>query len=298
MSTTQKRIVICNPRARFGGGESAVDEVARLLRPRGLSAEIIAAEGWEGTREAARAAAEAGYQQVVAAGGDGTVNAVANGIAGRAAALGILPRGTGNVLAHNLGVAELGAALEALAGGREREIDLGCLDERGFVAVAGVGMDAEITRRVDPNWKYHLGRLAFVGEWVRTRIEQQPHVFRVVLRGEEERVIEEPMWAALILNVPNFTFGLPLTRSGSLSDGWLEVALFRDAGGWQFFYGLTQILSKMGDVGDLPGVSVHRIQAATVAVEPPWGWEVDGDPVGTTPVEVSVRPRALRVIEG
>jgi YegS/Rv2252/BmrU family lipid kinase len=298
MTNTLRRLVLCNPHARAGGRVSAVAYVSRLLRARGLSAEIVDTGSWLETREAARRAAEDGYAQVVAAGGDGTVNAVANGLAGGEAALGILPLGTGNVLAHNLGLSRLPDALEALAGGRHRRLDLGMLGDRGFVAIAGVGFDAEITQNLDANWKQHVGRVAFVGQSLITRFQNLPHIFRIHLWGEEETVIEEPMWSAVILNVPEFTWKLPLARQAACDDGWLHLALFRDSNAWAFLYGVTQLLSRQGDVGDLPGVSLHRVRAARIETDPPWLWEVDGDTVGATPVEVTVQPGALRVLAG
>ena len=291
-----RRLVICNPTARSGRRQAGVDYVGRLLHERGLSGEVIAGAGWEGTRDAAREAAASGYRQVIAAGGDGTVNAVANGLARSPAALGILPLGTGNVLAHNLGVARLSDALETLAAGEERSIDLGYINQRGFVAIAGVGFDAEITQNLDPDWKQHVGRVAFVGQGLITRVQQQLHVFRLRLQGEEETFIEEPMWSVVIANVPEFTWRLPLVRHAVCDDGWLDVALFRDSNAWAFLYGLTQILSKQADVGDLPGVSLHRVRSATIETDPPWLWEVDGDVGGSTPVALETHRRVLRVL--
>jgi diacylglycerol kinase (ATP) len=298
MSDRMRRLIICNPSARAGGRGSVVDYVHRLLTEHDLQAEIVICEDWEDAREAAHQAAHSGYQQVIAAGGDGTVNAVANGLAGGDSALGLLPLGTGNVLAHNLGLERLPEALDALARGRERPLDLGYANDRGFVVIAGVGFDAEITQNVDPNWKQHVGRVAFLGEALVTRMQNPPHVFRLRLEGDDLTELEEPMWSVIILNVPEFTWRIPLVRDAACDDGWLHVALFRDANAWAFLYGVTQILSKQSDVGDLPGVSVHRVRTATIEADPPWLWEVDGDPAGSTPIAIALQPAALRVVTG
>ena len=291
-----RRLVICNPAARAGRGESAVDYVAQLLRGRRLNAEIVAGDGWESARDLARQAAAEGYEQVVAAGGDGTVNAVANGLSGAEAALGLLPLGTGNILAHNLGLARLSDAVRVLAHGTPRQIDLGYLNDRAFVSIAGVGFDAEITQNIDAWWQQAVGRLAFVGQALISRFEQQTHVFRVRLEGEDLTVLEEPMWSVLIMNVPEFTFKLPLARDAVCDDGWLDVAIFRDSNTVGFLYGITQILGKVADLGDLPGVSLHRIRSATIETDPAWLWEVDGDTIGPTPVTIETRHHALKVL--
>ena len=291
-----RRLVICNPRARRIRGRPAVDWVAARLREAGLETEVVAPEDRAGTEQAAREAAAQGYDQVVAAGGDGTINAVASGLAYSDVPLGVLPLGTGNVLAHNLGVATLPAALAALRGGRRLQVDLGWISDRYFVALAGVGFDALVVQRVAADWQHVLGRHAFVLEGLIGRCLNEPHQFRLVSEGQEPFRYEGPAWSALVCNCPGFTWDLPLARRAEMSDGELDLILFRHVAAWQFFARLGERLLTVAQVGDLPGVTCHRLTNLEVEVRPDWGWEVDGEWGGATPARLEVRPQALAVV--
>ncbi|HEY3396921.1 MAG TPA: diacylglycerol kinase family protein [Armatimonadota bacterium] len=291
------RLVICNPQARLTRTQSAADGVRDLLATAGLPAEIVVAGDWAEAARVAREAVQDGYQQVIAAGGDGTVNAVANGLQGSAAALGVLPLGTGNILAYNLGVERLPAALEALRENRCGRLDLGCVNGRYFAAVAGVGFDAQVAHRVHPLWKQQIGRVAFLTEGLAQRTHVRPHTFRVELEGEHSATLEGPMWSAFFSNVPQHTWNLPLAQKAGLDDGWLHLILFEDARAWDFVYGLGSALVS-GDLSQAGGVSVHRVTRARITTDPPWIWEADGDVGGPTPVEVSVHPAAVQVVLG
>jgi diacylglycerol kinase family enzyme len=247
----------------------------------------------------ARRAAEQGYAQVVAAGGDGTVNALANGLVGTEAALGVLPFGTGNVLAYNLGVAALPAALAALEADRRENLDLGKIGgSRYFVAVAGVGFDAQVARSIDDFWKQSLGRLAFITEGLNRLYRDKPRRFHIDMEAEDCTAVEEELWSAFFCNVPEHTWSLPLVKEARPDDGWLHLLLFRDVNAVRWTFGLGGALFRTGDLRHVPGVTVHRVKKASIRTEPPWLWEADGDVGGETPVEVEVCPGALQVVAG
>jgi diacylglycerol kinase (ATP) len=293
-----ERYVICNPTARRSRGQTAANYLRSRLRDHGLSAEVQPARDWAHAARLARQAAEQGYSQVVAAGGDGTVNAVANGLVGTAAALGVLPLGTGNLLAYNLGVPTLAQALAALERDRRVPMDLGKINSRYFATVAGVGLDAQVARSVDDFWKQSVGRLAFVTEGLAQLTRNNPHRFHLDLEGDDTASIEEELWSAFICNVPEHTWRLPLVRQATLNDGWLYLLLFQDVNAWQWVFGMSDALFRSGDLGQVPGITVHRIRKARIRTEPPWVWEADGDVGGETPVEVEVVPGALQVVVG
>jgi YegS/Rv2252/BmrU family lipid kinase len=294
-----ERFIISNPTARRSRKQPAVDHLRDQLRRRRMAGEVVQAGDWAEASRLARQAAEQGYAQVVAAGGDGTVNAVANGLVGTDAVLGVLPFGTGNILAYNLGVATVPAALAALAADRRMKIDLGRIDDRYFVAVAGVGFDAKVARSIEDFWKQSLGRLAYLTEGIHQLYRDKPHLFHVDMEGEDCAAITEELWSAFFCNVPEHTWRLPLVREARPDDGWLHLILFRDADVWPFYLGLSDaVLWRSRDLAQLPGVSVHRVTKARVVTEPPWLWEADGDVGGETPVEVEVCPGALQVVTG
>jgi YegS/Rv2252/BmrU family lipid kinase len=293
-----QRLIICNPTARRSRRQPAVDYLTGQLRARGMAGEVVQARDWTDGVRLARAAAEQGYAQVVAAGGDGTVNAVANGLVGTEAALGVLPFGTGNVLAFNLGVATVPAALEALEADQRKNMDLGKIGgSRYFVAVAGVGFDAQVARSIEDFWKQSLGRLAFLTEGLNRLYRDKPHLFHIEVEGEGTTSIEEELWSAFLCNVPAHTGRLPLAREARPDDGWLHLLLFRDVNALRWTFGLGDAL-RTGNLAEMPGVTVQRVKKARIRTEPPWLWEADGDVGGETPVEVEVCPGALQVVAG
>ena len=207
-----ERFIITNPTARRSRKQPAVEYLRRQLQTRQMAGEVVQAADWADARRLARQAAEQGYAQVVAAGGDGTVNAVANGLVGTSAALGVLPFGTGNILAYNLGVPTVPLALAALQADRRMAMDLGKLNDRYFVAVGGVGFDAQVARSVEDFWKQSLGRLAFITEGLNQLYRDKPHLFHIDMEGEDCTAVEEELWSAFFCNVPEHTWRLPLTR--------------------------------------------------------------------------------------
>lgn len=294
-----ERLIICNPTARRSRRQPAVDYLREQLRRRHLNGQVVQAQDWAHARRLAREAAEAGAAQVVAAGGDGTVNAVANGLVGTEAALGVLPFGTGNILAYNLEVPTVPQALAALQRDHRRPMDLGRIaGDRYFVAVAGVGFDAVVARSVEDFWKQSLGRLAYLTEGLNQLYRDRPHQFHIDLEGDDCMTIEEELWSAFFCNVPEHTWRLPLVKQARPDDGWLHLILFRDASVWQFYLGLGDVLLRAGDLAQMAGVTVHRVKRARLVTEPPWLWEADGDVGGETPVEVEVCPGALQVVTG
>jgi len=154
-----KTLVILNPAARStrAGGEASFIESL----PGG--AEVALTSGSGEARTLAAGAVERGYSTVVAAGGDGTINEVVNGLAGSGATLGVLPIGTMNVFAAELGIpSALAAAWEVIVRGHVREIDLACANEQYFVQLAGVGLDAQVVKETSWSMKRNFGPLSYV----------------------------------------------------------------------------------------------------------------------------------------
>src|SRR3954447_8180800 len=154
-----KILVILNPAAhstRAGGEANHIDHM------RGdADFELTSGPGDAGVLAAGAAAR--GYTTVVAAGGDGTINEVVNGIPGSGASLGVLPVGTMNVFAAELGIpGDLNEAWDVILGGNTREIDLAQANQQYFVQLAGVGLDAQVVKETSWSMKRSLGPLSYV----------------------------------------------------------------------------------------------------------------------------------------
>src|ERR1051325_3073437 len=156
----RKAILISNPRTgRYAArARTPIEEIRDRLKSLGLDTELVNTTGPGHAAEIAARAAQNGTTDVIVAGGDGTINEAIQGMAGTRARLGIIPRGTANVLARELGLPlDDEQALQIAAHGKTREIYLGlAIDEntnerRHFVLMAGIGLDASVVRHVQPS---------------------------------------------------------------------------------------------------------------------------------------------------
>src|SRR3712207_1505364 len=163
MNETTNAVIIGNPNSGRAGSRGYLERCAKILRSGGLDVDVLNTEHPDHATELATLA---GDRLVVAAGGDGTVNEVINGL-GKNATLGILPLGTANVLARELGLPlDVEQACRRILNGERTQIDIGVATDRGgaerrFACMAGVGFDAHVVRAVTPRLKNYLGTLAF-----------------------------------------------------------------------------------------------------------------------------------------
>src|SRR5919202_974288 len=163
METTTEAVIIGNPNSGRAGDEGYLERFAKILRSGGLSVAVL---NTEHPNHATELAALAGDRLVVAAGGDGTVNEVLNGLSSEAT-LGILPLGTANVLARELGLPlDAEAACRRILDGEVSRVDFGVATdesgvERRFACMAGIGFDAKVVGTVTPRLKRFLRGLAF-----------------------------------------------------------------------------------------------------------------------------------------
>ncbi|MHB8399882.1 MAG: diacylglycerol/lipid kinase family protein [Candidatus Limnocylindrales bacterium] len=277
----------------------AVAEVEDLLRADGWKVDSrIVIQKKDLSRHAARAV-KARYDVVVAVGGDGAVLQVATALAETEVALGIIPTGTGNLLAGNLRIpGDRKTAVRVLLTGRRRRIDLGRVTVDGvdhdFAVACGVGFDAKVMDATGTGQKLRWGKLAYLANaFGQTKsIHNARHAITLDgVRSETE--------AAQVF-VANFGRMLPVVaprRQIRGDDGLLDVIVVRASGpipgllaGWE------ALMQK--DLGESSGGHVFRAQAREIRIEtdPPRLVETDGSVVGRTPLVASIRPAALIVL--
>lgn len=247
------------------------------------------AEAW------ARTISGAEGDMVVAAGGDGTINEVVNGLmtnrcGGHELPLAILPLGTANVLAAEIGLRrDVNSVADYIDRGLPESISLGRIGERYFITMTGVGFDAHVVAEVDDSLKRGLGRLAYVVKLLRLLHAYDFPTYRAIVAGKSYSA------ASLIIANGRFYGGrLLIAPSLSLGDDRLEVVLFQRKGAWQALKYATALV-----LGLLPQLSdTQRLSARGLQVEGPPGDPVqaDGDIVGRLPAEVAVVPHALRLV--
>jgi YegS/Rv2252/BmrU family lipid kinase len=240
-------------------------------------------------REAARRS-----ELVVVAGGDGTLNEAAQALAGTDTALGYLPYGTVNIWARELGIpltAE--GAARALVDGRLESVDLGMANDRYFLLMAGIGFDGEVVRRTEriQHHKHQFGALPYVAASLSTVLFYRGTDVELRYDGLIRRV------QALMLVAGNTRlYGgyFRFTPHAVANDGWLDLCIVKGKGPLALVrQGLPFLLFRSVAHSD---VELLRVREISVQTDVPAPYQVDGELAGTTPIQFSVAPRALKVI--
>ena len=267
---------------------------------------LLPTEGPGHAEDLAERALEEGCKIVVAAGGDGTIQEVSNGMVRRAdgltqAALGILPLGTVNVMARELRIPlDFDSAWRIILRGQERVIDLPWMElqrdgetvRRCFPALGGAGMDARACELVGWEMKKRSGQVAYLIAGFKAVAEELPR-FRVECG---ERVVKS---AELIMLGNGHMYGGPFDvfPHASLTDGRVDAIVAEEIKSWRAPAYAHAILT-----GTLPSLEgVHYIQGASMRITPldpelRVPVQLDGDPMGALPAEITVEPRAMRVV--
>jgi YegS/Rv2252/BmrU family lipid kinase len=290
--------VIFNPAAR---GNKA-RHFRRQLNAIGSQCALKATTAPGDARRRAAEAVDEGFDLIVAAGGDGTVNEALNGLGdapdGLARArLGVLPLGTVNVFARELKIPlRIEHAWDVLQRGREMRIDLprvefsanGIRQQRYFVQLAGAGFDARAIELVDWEHKKKIGPLAYLIAGLKALREQKPKIF---VRAEGREVRGE-----LVLIGNGHLYGGPLGifPPADLRDGLLEICVFPRVSWPVFLRCLPDFVARQ----KLPESVVHRVRAAAFELtgEPAAAFELDGEWAGHLPATFSVEREKLCVI--
>ncbi|QEX20834.1 hypothetical protein FRZ61_07540 [Hypericibacter adhaerens] len=284
-------LVIFNPTAG-GRRRRRLDHALAALEHRGWDCEILETQARGDAEALARTASgEARASRLLIAGGDGTINEAVNGAlsAGAKLPLGIIPLGTANVLAAELGMMDMGDAVDAAAAGAMYTIWPGRANERNFVLMAGAGFDAHVVATVDPALKRKIGKLAYV--WTMLRL-----AFRFSFPRYRVRV--DGVWheaASVVVSKGHYYGGrFVLAPRARLDRPEFQVCLFTKGGRWNLVrYALALPL------GLLPKMkSITLLPAREVVIEGPEGDPVqgDGDVIAHLPVTIRLAERPLTMV--
>jgi diacylglycerol kinase (ATP) len=295
-----RAFVIVNPAAGGGRTGRVWPRVERSLRQAGIAFEARMTTGPREATALARAAADGAWPMVVAVGGDGTLNEVVNGLvdaAGRAGAvLGAIMTGRGRDAGRNLGLArDPEAAVRRLREGDEVRLDLGRASwpatggGRWFVNSAGVGFDAEVARRAAAAGG--SGTVPYVTSIVGALRDWQP--VAGVIRAGDQQSWSGPMTMAVVANGPYYGGGMKIAPAADPFDGVLDLVALGAVGRLELLRWLPRVYR--GTHVANPKVTVRRVTEVRIDATPPAPVQVDGEVGGTTPVELSIRPGALRL---
>lgn len=294
-----RTLIIVNP---FAGS----DEVAALRRQIGgafseldLGFDLVTTGHAGHATELARGAVELGYARVAVCGGDGTLAETATGLAGSRIPLGLIPRGTANQVAQNLGIpTDLDDAVRVIATGATRTIDVGRIGDRVFALCAGAGFDAAVMQAATRELKERWGFGAYVYAAMKEALTATPCRFHI---RADDREFEVDAVSVLVANVGELFAGwLPLRFSlgpqptSAWNDGLFDVVVVSP----QRLPDMAAILLRSAQHRFTGSDRLAHFQAASITVDakPAIAVQVDGDPAGTTPISMDVMRDALDVI--
>jgi diacylglycerol kinase (ATP) len=299
--TAGKTVFLVNPASDGGATGRRWPELARRASALGLAGDALFSEQPEHLRELAAEAAGRGATLVVAVGGDGTVNEVATGIAGRPGVeLAVIPRGTGVDFVRTFGIStKLEGAVQVALHGRTRAVDAGRVEfhawsgeqgEAWFFNVAGVGMSGAVARRTNETTKAFGGKasylwstLAVFSRWRNTEVD-------VRVDGETRH---GRMHEVVVANGRYLGGGMMMCPEADPGDGLFDVLLIGDVTKRD----LVQTLPKIYRGTHLPHPKAELLRGATVSVDSrqPLPIQLDGEQPGTTPVRFEVVPSTIRL---
>jgi diacylglycerol kinase (ATP) len=289
-----RAVIIGNPNSGSAGDEGYLERFAETLRTGGLEVEVLNTERPD---HATELAAMAGDQLVIAAGGDGTVNEVVNGLS-KDATLGILPLGTANVLARELGLPlKPEDACERILTGTVVRMDVGvATDEEGterrFTCMAGIGFDANVVREVTPRFKRYLRSLAFPLVALKVYFQGDLPDLHVV-DGDTTRVAQ----FAVVANGRYYGGEFEMAEDASLGSGELEVVLIEKVSLLLRPDILARILAKSPLDRAMKSFTSQEIMAKspeTRGTHVPV--QIDGEVWGHLPMSFRIEPACVEVI--
>jgi diacylglycerol kinase (ATP) len=288
--------LIFNPVAGQGNPDADLALIRKLLEPE-IQLQVVLTEEGQDPAEPAREIAAAGTDLVLVSGGDGTVSAIAGALLETDIPLGILPRGTANAFATALGLPlDLTAACEAILAGTTRVVDAARCNGQPLILLAGIGLEAEMVDRANRDLKNRLGMLAYLLAGVQQFQEQTAFQATIDIEGELTEVETGTITvanAAPATSVLAQGFGQVLAN-----DGLLDVTIATPPNRLQGLNALTSLFASA--LVNVPTNREDIIRLRTprlkITTEPPQKVAIDGEIIGTTPVELECLAQALTVI--
>ena len=288
-------MVIINPAA--GVDRPILRLLNTAMAEAGLAWEVAITHQAGDARRLAQEAVAAGFDLVAAHGGDGTVMEVACGLQGTGVPMAILPGGTANMMAVELGIPyDLDEAVGLIAkrAGALRPVDMGIADELMFLLRVGIGLEADMMKSADPEMKNRLGVLAYAVSGFNELLNATPTRYRLTL--DRTQVFEVEGFNCMIANSGVVSVnGLRLSRKIDVSDGWLDVIILRNTDIGALLSVTARVLSQ-GEATDLPDLLHWQAKEVTLEADPPQTVSVDGEIIPPGPVTARILPHAVTML--
>ena len=300
-----KSVVFVNPVAGAGRAARNLRRVRNAFARMEMATEFVVAGSATEMEAGVRAAIANGARLVFAMGGDGTVQAVVNGICGDRlnggdTVIGVLPSGGGNDFASALRLPKnLAAVVGALPETRIREVDVlrgrtGDGSTRLFLGGGGVGLDVDAVRHASSTYRKWPGRSRYLASALRAWKAFEPIGVRVEFPEDDLPAIEARAMLAAALNTPSYGAGLRIAPEARVDDGLLDVSILRCLNAAEVGRAIPRLFAS----GNLPEtyLTLRKAQAVILRTDRPCMFHGDGEILGPAPVRIEVVPNAIRVL--
>ena len=288
-------VIIANPASGnvgFSLQNRHFDETLAFLRAQGWKAELWYTQSAGDGEKLARKAVKQQVNLVIAAGGDGTINEIIQALAGSETALGVLPGGTVNVWARELGIPldDIGAR-KVLVHGQTRRIDLGCVNGRYFLLMVGIGFDGEVTQAVEGKPLKRLGILGYTLAvlWLGPGYRGFPIVAQI-----DRYVVKTRALQIIVGNTQLYAGAVKFTWQAHCDDGLLDLCIVRKRSLWGRLVVAKDFILRRAQ--RRLWVRYDTFKSLKIETPEPIPYQIDGEAGGFTPAEFSVAPGILKVI--
>jgi YegS/Rv2252/BmrU family lipid kinase len=309
----QQALLLYNPLSgsrRKAKRQADIDAAVRVLRDAGVRVDAAATGGPAQAAEQARKAVASGFDAVFACGGDGTINDVLQGLVGSQTALGVIPLGTANALAHDLRIPmDPADAARAALSGEPRRFALGRVEyqdgdrraTRYFTVAVGIGVDAHLFYELDQELKSRLGMTAYYAKATRLWLTHKMEFFQARVFGSDgQESAEAEVSELLAVRINQFGGVLrELAPGASLWRDDMRLVLFRTHSRIRYLQYIVRGL--LGLTGSVPGIDLEHAQRVLCDYLPGASpsrifVETDGELAGTLPAEITMAPDALTIL--
>jgi diacylglycerol kinase (ATP) len=294
-------LLLVNPAAGGGRTAASLPRLRQFAAGHGWNVEVRVTQSPADLVRRAQQAADEGLKRIFVLGGDGTFQLLVNAVASRAPViLGVIPAGGGNDLAAALGLPpDPIRAAELLLAGEVSELDLVRVrtsdgNQRLYTGGGGIGLDAEAARHANGAYRSLPGRSRYLFAAMRALLGFHPFGARIRITEGPAGFLECKVLLVGVLNTPSYGAGLYLAPEAKVDDGKLDVVILEALS----FAEILALLPSFAFRGTLGTRKIRRFLAQHVTIETdvPSSFHGDGEFFGATPVEVSVVPKAVRVM--
>lgn len=285
---------IVNPKSGASSNNLMVSEFRQYLQDKGFDVRTSLTESLEHACElATKAAVDYECALVVTAGGDGTIREVAHGLEGSDKPLLIIPCGTENLLANELGFDEKTQTLiKAFEGGCIRPLDLGSANGRCFTSIAGFGFDGSVVKLVNENRTGHIRHLDYFWPIWRTFWGYEFPAMKITVDNKE---IFEGQGLVFVGNISRYSIGLQILRRADFGDGLLDVCIYKCASQLHLLkHSLMTIMKRNANKKDVVYKQGKNIQVSST--DNRIKTQIDGDPGPELPMQIDIIAQAVQVM--